>query len=89
MADIIRDCKNRVICYGDAMTGMVENKYKSQILKMYIPIGGNLSIKRDDTMTYFFYPSMYLATINNLGSPVTKTADKTMKVTYIIQEHEN
>ena len=52
MADIIRDCKNRVICYGDAMTGMVENKYKSQILKMYIPIGGNLSIKRDDTMTY-------------------------------------
>ena len=38
---------------------------------------------------YFFYPSMYLATINNLGSPVTKTADKTMKVTYIIQEHEN
>ena len=38
---------------------------------------------------YFFYPSMYLATINNLDSPVTKTADKTMKVTYIIQEHEN
>lgn len=28
----------------------------------------------------------YLATINNLSEPVTKTADKTMKVTYIIQE---
>lgn len=28
----------------------------------------------------------YLATINNLSSPVTKTADKTMKVTYVIQE---
>lgn len=28
----------------------------------------------------------YLATINNLSSPVVKTADKTMKVTYIIQE---
>lgn len=28
----------------------------------------------------------YLATINNLAEPVTKTADKTMKVTYIIQE---
>lgn len=38
---------------------------------------------------YFFYPSMYLATINNLETLVTKTADKTMKVTYIIQEHEN
>ena len=33
------------------------------------------------------YPGMYLATINNLDSPVTKTADKTMKVTYIIREH--
>ena len=31
-------------------------------------------------------PAMYLATINNLTTPVTKTADKTMKVTYIIQE---
>ena len=27
----------------------------------------------------------YLATINNLEKPVTKTADKTMKVTYTIQ----
>lgn len=36
---------------------------------------------------YFLYPAFYLATINNLDSPVTKTADKTMKVTYIIQEH--
>ena len=28
----------------------------------------------------------YLATINNLSETVTKTADKTMKVTYIIKE---
>lgn len=28
----------------------------------------------------------YLATINNLDVPVTKTADKTMKITYILQE---
>ena len=28
----------------------------------------------------------YLATINNLESPVTKTADKTMKITYILRE---
>ncbi|MFI3202495.1 MAG: hypothetical protein R3Y54_13420, partial [Eubacteriales bacterium] len=28
----------------------------------------------------------YLATINNLSEPVAKTADKTMKITYIIQE---
>lgn len=30
--------------------------------------------------------SHYLATINNLTSPVVKTADKTMKVTYTLQE---
>lgn len=28
----------------------------------------------------------YLATINNLDTPVTKTADKTMKISYILQE---
>ena len=28
----------------------------------------------------------YLATINNLDVPITKTADKTMKITYILQE---
>lgn len=28
----------------------------------------------------------YLATINNLSDPVYKTVDKTMKITYIIQE---
>lgn len=32
------------------------------------------------------YPHIYLATINNLSEPVTKTADKTMKITYTIQE---
>lgn len=30
----------------------------------------------------------YLATINNLDSPVVKTADKTMKVTYTLSEEE-
>lgn len=30
--------------------------------------------------------SNYLATINNLDTPITKTADKTMKITYILQE---
>ena len=31
-------------------------------------------------------PRNYLATVNNLATPVTKTADKTMKVTYLLQE---
>nr|DAY94052.1 MAG TPA: hypothetical protein [Caudoviricetes sp.] len=38
------------------------------------------------TTVGFFILANYLATINNLSEPVTKTADKTMKITYIIQE---
>lgn len=37
---------------------------------------------------YFSALSNYLATINNLETPVVKTADKTMKITYIIQDEE-
>lgn len=43
------------------------------------------SYGNNSTIGYFIM-SNYLATINNLSEPVTKTADKTMKVTYIIQE---
>ena len=43
---------------------------------LYTPING------------IIYMNNYLATINNLAEPVTKTADKTMKITYIIQETE-
>lgn len=39
---------------------------------------------------YSFYPSsdLYFGTINNLSSPVVKTADKTMKITYTLTEGE-
>jgi hypothetical protein len=33
-----------------------------------------------------FLDNAYLATINNLPTPVEKTADKTMKITYILRE---
>lgn len=35
---------------------------------------------------YMLLNSPYLATINNLPTPVQKTADKTMKITYILRE---
>ena len=40
----------------------------------------------DYTTIGFVMITNYLATINNLAEPVTKTADKTMKITYIVQE---
>ena len=48
-------------------------KYRSQNSKYYY--WGNL----------WFNPN-YLATINNLARPIEKTSDKTMKITYTIQE---
>ena len=44
-----------------------------------------LSVGEKTTLT-FYYLADYLATINNLSEPVTKTADKTMKITYTIEE---
>lgn len=35
---------------------------------------------------YMYLMPPYLATINNLATPVQKTADKTMKITYILRE---
>lgn len=42
--------------------------------------------ERQRFRTFFYIKSPYLATINNLTEPVVKTADKTMKITYIIRE---
>lgn len=47
-------------------------------LTYYLTCGSNNGI--------FAIRTDYLATINNLSSPVVKTADKTMKVTYTLQE---
>ena len=38
---------------------------------------------RDETFR-LYHTTDYLATINNLAEPVTKTPEKTMKVTYVI-----
>jgi hypothetical protein len=56
----------------------------------YTPVINNemfyyLSVGDKGNLT-FYYLADYLATINNLSEPVTKTADKTMKITYTIEE---
>ena len=43
--------------------------------------------RQNDTIRrHMFLMTPYLATINNLATPVQKTADKTMKITYILRE---
>lgn len=72
---------------------ILKNKKSSPFI--YISGGKTPSSSSSETYLYlygsrdaFCYLFNYLATINNLAEPVTKTADKTMKVTYIIQETE-
>ena len=64
--------------------------YSSNRHYCYAPVLGNPMLYFISCGNYttigFAMISNYLATINNLSEPVTKTADKTMKVTYIIQE---
>ena len=56
-------------------------RYKTYALREWIYRYGDYTLYKE---LYLFTP--YLATINNLGSPVIKTADKTMKITYTITE---
>lgn len=48
--------------------------------------GVNFTITRSGGSATLSLIPNYLATINNLPAPVEKTADKTMKITYIIRE---
>ena len=47
----IEDYQKHIICYVDAETGMLESKYKKQITKTYLAIGGEFTIIRDMTET--------------------------------------
>lgn len=60
------------------------NRYYRHIDKLFYNYYYSPSSYEDIMMTVL-YP-FYLATINNLATPVVKTADKTMKITYTIRE---
>jgi hypothetical protein len=60
------------------------SRYKTYAVREWIYSYSKRSLYRE---LYLFTP--YLATINNLSSPVIKTADKTMKITYTITESES
>ena len=56
-------------------------RYKTYALREWIFQSNVYNLYRE-----LFLITPYLATINNLGTPVIKTADKTMKITYTITE---
>ena len=73
--------------YGEGQ-GNVKNGYGGGVICGPYLFG---YIYRNDNYDYRIVSNtslipQYLATINNLSSPVTKTADKTMKITYTLTE---
>lgn len=46
-----RDCLNRIACYADGATGLVEHEYKKVKTKTIVPVGGEYFIERDKTIT--------------------------------------
>lgn len=69
----LRGCAKPGLKFGPFIFGIGARKYYSGSTSDYAHV-----------MTYL--QSCYLATINNLATPVEKTADKTMKITYILRE---
>lgn len=57
-----------------------------RIYKLELGNSANVTVMDSNATGLFVTPTNYLATINNLSEAVTKTADKTMKITYTIQE---
>lgn len=57
------------------------SRYKAFAIREWMYSYSGYSLYKE---LYLYTP--YLATINNLGTPVIKTADKTMKITYTITE---
>lgn len=47
----IRDCKNRLVCKGDARTGSIQAFYKGQLMETQLVMGQELTIERSPTRT--------------------------------------
>ena len=51
MLEPIKDCNLHIVCYADPETGFLEAKYKKQITKTVLPVGGEITFIRDQTET--------------------------------------
>lgn len=47
----IYDCKNRLICKGNPVTGFVETKYQKQVTRTRLQIHDCIIIERDRVLT--------------------------------------
>nr|DAF24494.1 MAG TPA: hypothetical protein [Caudoviricetes sp.] len=71
---------------GNFFTG--EKEYSTEIFVKLNKAGVGYTVVASDTQIYMYFGVVYdyLATINNLDTPVTKTSEQSMKITYTITE---
>jgi hypothetical protein len=84
-SNVIKACKLRAynVQYGSNYGYPAEYIYNGKLMSV-----SPYSYVNDSTRRMAFINPMYLTTINNLETPVVKTSDKTMKITYTITQTE-
>lgn len=84
------EATNRLNFSGNSQLQYVYQSYNSYYTPSYVPVLNHEMLYYITCGSIsnlgFHYLADYLATINNLTEPVVKTADKTMKITYTIEE---
>lgn len=49
--DELRNHKKQLVGMGDPQTGLVEQSYKHQLTRTYLPIGGEMTVVRNNVKT--------------------------------------
>ncbi len=47
----IRNHKKQLVCMGDLETGLVEQSYKRQTTRTCLPVGGEMTVERNNIVT--------------------------------------
>ena len=72
-----------------ATVSMGGNAYEGKVIAVRNHPLLIFTVRSSSSGEHFGFLTNYLATINNLSSPVTKTSAQTMKITYTLQEVED
>ncbi len=49
--DELRNHKKQLVGMGDPKTGLIEQNYRHQLTRTYLPIGGEITVERNNVRT--------------------------------------
>ena len=62
----LRNHKNQLVGMGDPETGLIEQSYKRQITRMHLPIGGVMTVERNNIETTIKRLNSYKFEVNSI-----------------------